>query len=59
MDHLAIYEADKCRLLATAMRLDATRARMQGFADRLIRGAEDLERLALELLADDPGTQIH
>jgi hypothetical protein len=46
-----ITDSDKCRDLAAAMREDATRATLCGFAGRLIRGAEDLERYAAMLTA--------
>ena len=46
-----LIESDKCRDLAAAMREDATRATLCGFSERLIRGAEDLERHAAMLTA--------
>jgi hypothetical protein len=46
-----MIDSDKCRDLAAAMREDATRATLSGFAGRLIRGAEDLERHAAMLAA--------
>ncbi len=56
MEHIATNEStsNKCCRLAAALRLDATRATMPGFADKLIRGAEDLERLSRKLLSPEP-----
>jgi len=51
MENPSTTESNKCHRLAAAMRLDATRATMHGFSDKLIRGAEDLERLAERLIA--------
>ena len=55
METSATNESVKCCLLAAAMRIDATRATMPGFANKLIRGAEDLEQLAERLLEGDGG----
>ncbi|HXC54414.1 MAG TPA: hypothetical protein VNU97_03900 [Rhizomicrobium sp.] len=49
MEQSTTTEATMCRDLAAAMRLDATRATLPGFAARLVRGAEDLERHATVL----------
>ncbi len=49
MEHATQVEFDMCRSLAADMRLDATRATMPGFAERLLKGAEDLERHAVVL----------
>jgi hypothetical protein len=46
-----MIDSAKCRDLAAAMREDATRATLWGFSERLIRGAEDLERHAAMLTA--------
>ncbi|MEI9997173.1 MAG: hypothetical protein WDM91_21435 [Rhizomicrobium sp.] len=54
MEHSATDEADKCRSLAAHMRVDATRTTMPGFVEKLLRGAEDLERHASMLLALGP-----
>ena len=59
MEISATNESDKCNRLAAAMRLDATRATMHGLADKLIRGAEDLEQLAYRLLARDAVEHRH
>ena len=50
MENPVTHESDKCRHLAAAMRQDATRATMNGLADKLVRGAEELEQLAMQLL---------
>lgn len=49
MEHSTTIEAAMCRDLASAMRQDATRTEIPGFAARLVRGAEDLERQAVVL----------
>jgi hypothetical protein len=54
MEHLISSEASKCRNLAAAMRIDATRATLPGFADRLRRGADDLEIHAMVLIGWAP-----
>ncbi len=51
MEQTATTESDKCLRLAAELRVDATRATLHGLADRLIRGAEDLEQHACVLLA--------
>ena len=38
-----------CRDLAATLRLDAAHAALPGYATRLMRGAEDLERQAILL----------
>jgi hypothetical protein len=49
MKNTITTEAAMCRDLAAALRFDAAHAALPGYAARLVRGAEDLERQAIFL----------